>query len=52
MQGIENRSELQNLNFEHGEGPLQIFGPANGVPPSMYGKEKFSIAIFILRVLM
>ena len=36
-QGIENRSELQNLHFQHGEGPLQMSGPANGVPRS--GKD-------------
>ena len=36
-QGIENRSELQNLNFEPGEGPLQMTDPANGVLSS--GKD-------------
>ena len=36
-QETENRSELQNLNFEPGEGPLQMSGSANGVLSS--GKD-------------
>jgi len=34
---MENRSELQIFNFEPGEDPLQMSGPANGVPSS--GKD-------------
>jgi len=38
---IENRSELQNLNFEPGEGPVQMTGAANGVLSS--GKDLYHV---------
>ena len=47
-QGIENRSELQNLHFQHGEGPLQMSGPANGVPRS--GKDLYHVDVSDSRV--
>lgn len=34
LKGLKNRSELQNLNFEHGEGLLQRSSPANEAPSS------------------